>query len=133
MNTILNRLSEIENFPTVDDSKWIDREQACQVIGQVESKIENGILKKKGIYDISDMEFEEAKDILLSNQSLYHNDEVLVIWGFEKFGVVIPYKVFCHFFDDLWYPSSDDVLVTDESMNNCVGISHEEIITFWSA
>jgi len=60
-----------------------------------------------------------------------NNSEIYFFGLSYNVGLKFPYRVFCNYYDDLWYPSSDDVLVHDIKNTFCVEISHEEIVSFW--
>jgi hypothetical protein len=52
-----------------------------------------------------------------------------VDWARDGLGVEIPFSVFMRYFDDLWYPSSDDVVVVF-SDGAVLLIDHEERLSF---
>ena len=56
-------------------------------------------------------------------------DDVLVIWPFATFSIEMKYKDFVSHFDDLWYPSSDDVLVLSCDTGWLLVIDHEEMFS----
>jgi hypothetical protein len=59
-------------------------------------------------------------------------DDVLVavVWPALRAGAWLRFGAFVDSFDDLWHPSSDDVLVTDEERTWMITLDHEEIFTF---
>lgn len=61
---------------------------------------------------------------LLSDQS----DKIVIIWAYEYPMDVFNYTDFCNYFKYIWYPSSDDILITKESLNVLYLIRHDGII-----
>jgi hypothetical protein len=78
--------------------------------------------------DATRLKDEEIRDWLkkLDIQGL-----VTVIWLFEREGIEIDYAIFAQFYDDLWYPSGDDVWVISEDGSRVVQIDHEELFYFY--
>lgn len=61
---------------------------------------------------------------LLSDQS----DNIIVVWGYECPMDIFYYADFCDYFKYIWYPSSDDILITNESLNVLYLIRHDGVI-----
>jgi hypothetical protein len=55
---------------------------------------------------------------------------VSVIWPHYGTGVRLQYGIFTNRYDDLWYPSADDVWVTDDLRSWLIEVSHEERLAF---
>jgi hypothetical protein len=78
--------------------------------------------------NISDLDQHEIQTFL---QSLpFGSEKTFIIWVFESFGIQLPFKLFCEYFDELWFPSSDDIWICDTQYLYYLEISHEEKITF---
>ena len=77
--------------------------------------------------DISDSSAEQVRRLLLSYQA--PDSSVVLVWPADRFGVVILYSDFVAHYDDLWYPSRDDLWVTNYSFGWVIEISHEEVLT----
>ncbi len=55
-------------------------------------------------------------------------NNIMVIWGNEDLIDVFHYEDFCKYFDYIWYPSSDDILIINELLNIAFLIRHDGII-----
>jgi hypothetical protein len=54
--------------------------------------------------------------------------DVLVLWLAEKSGAVLPFAVVSEHWEELWLPSSDDLLIIGSTLSSFLLISHEEDI-----
>jgi hypothetical protein len=59
-------------------------------------------------------------------QELNIRGRVMVIWVPDLVGLEIEYGKFADYFDDFWYPSSDDVWVITEDGAQVLELNHEE-------
>ena len=73
-------------------------------------------------------------DAWLAGVPIDGESKVTVLWPFDRLAVSIPYRLFRERFEDLWQPSSDDVVVIehDGDVANVLVIDHEEQFTFAS-
>lgn len=53
---------------------------------------------------------------------------VEVVWPFDRVAFRIDYADIVRHYDDLWYPSRDDVWILSPDRTNVVGIDHEEVV-----
>jgi hypothetical protein len=58
------------------------------------------------------------------------DDWVEVVWPFERAGVRMRFRDFVRYYDDLWYPSSDDLLITNSTKTWLLEVNHEETVTY---
>lgn len=131
MNFIQTRLAEVDSFPFSYESIELSNEFVKNMLNVI-----NGILSTSSplnVVDISLMEEDSVVSLLLSFDT--NNSEVYIFWPSDSntshnVGIKIPYHIFCKYYDDLWYPSSDDIWVYDTQNTFCIEISHEEIVTF---
>ena len=79
--------------------------------------------------DIAQAEPEEVRGILRSLE-VPPDKMVACIWFSGLDGITLCYADFVAHYDDLWYPSSDDVLVMDRTYSWFLVIDHGEAITF---
>jgi hypothetical protein len=127
MNIILNRIANIHLFPTSLLS-YISHEDISSCIEKIKKDFENNKIETIQEINISDLDQYEIQTFL---QSLpLGSDEVFIIWVFESFGIQLPFNLFCKYFDELWFPSSDDIWICDTQCLYYLEISHEEKITF---
>jgi hypothetical protein len=75
--------------------------------------------------DASDNSLEEMAQ-WLSGLGL-NESTVRVVWPQESAGLLMPYALFLECFDELWFPSADDVVVITEAGDRLLEISHEEV------
>lgn len=54
------------------------------------------------------------------------DEQVRTIWLADRAGILISLSDFLQFFDQLWYPSSDDMIVESNSNIFVIVIDHEE-------
>ena len=59
------------------------------------------------------------------------DQNVFVCWPAFREGFKIRWEVFVSRFDDFWYPSSDDVIVTSPNSSWALEITHEETVRFF--
>lgn len=127
MNFIQSRLLAIELFPFFYESIKLDDEFAKNTINMLNRKLLAQTPLK--VVDISSMDTEVVKQMLLAIN--VPNSDVYVLWFGDNIGIKIPFHIFCNFYDDLWYPSSDDILVCDTKKIFIIEVSHEESVSFW--
>jgi hypothetical protein len=126
MNVILNRIANIHLFPTSFLS-YINHEELSSCIEKIKKDFENNkveIIQEINIADLDQLEIQTFLQTLP-----FGNERTLVIWVFESFGIQLPFNLFCKYFDELWFPSSDDIWICDTQHLYRVEISHEEKIT----
>jgi hypothetical protein len=58
---------------------------------------------------------------------------VYVLWLWLRCGVSMGFASFAANYDDLWYPSRDDVWVANTSLTWCIEITHEEELLLFRA
>ena len=130
MNFIQSRLSVIDSFPFSYESIELSDKFVKNMFDIIDD-----ILSKNpplNVIDISLLEKDSVTSLLLGFDT--NNSEVYVFWTSDSnanhnVGIKIPYHIFCKYYDDLWYPCSDDVWVYDTQNTFCIEISHEEIVT----
>ena len=54
-----------------------------------------------------------------------------LIWPSYQSGISLPFYLFVENYDELWYPASDDLWITDQNMNWVLEVDHEENFTFF--
>lgn len=79
-------------------------------------------------HDISSLEQNDVQRLLFSLTSEAESI-VVVIWANDHTGSMMKYSCFAEYFDDLWYPSSDDVWVVDPAFLWLIEVDHEEILS----
>jgi hypothetical protein len=75
-------------------------------------------------FDARDVEPSAIADWLRAQR--LPEEPVKVFWSSCREGISIALKDFVTFFDELWFPSSDDILVESESKVFVIAIDHEE-------
>jgi hypothetical protein len=105
----------------------ISHEELPSYIERIKKDFKNNKIEIIQEIDISDLDQLEIQTFLRSLP--FGNDKILVIWVFESFGIQLPFNLFCKYFDELWFPGSDDIWICDTQYLYCLEISHEEKIT----
>ena len=78
--------------------------------------------------DISSAATEQVRRMLEST-GLGQSRVVRAIWPFDQFVAEISGKDVVACYDDLWYPSRDNLLIINDAGNLIVELNHEEILT----
>ena len=115
-------------YPHIEEL-WTEPDFARLAMNAFLKDTADGATFTSRVMDISQMEDAEIRLIL--REFFPVNEDVHVFWFGSEFGIRIPSDVFCDFYDDLWYPASDDVLIADIPNKRGLVISHEEELTFW--
>jgi len=68
---------------------------------------------------------------LWKNLGAVANEKVCVVWLRERVGIIVDFDVFVRSWDDLWYPSSDDVIVANTCYGFGASFDHEEKLSIW--
>jgi hypothetical protein len=126
MSIILNRIKEIDFFP-ISILSFISDEDVSLYCQKIEDRNEEFEFVHE--IDISLFGKSEIQSFL---QTLpFKNESIIALWFFESFGVQMPRDIFYKYFDELWYPSSDDIWVFDLQEEYYLEISHEEKIILY--
>ena len=78
--------------------------------------------------DISRLDIGETQSLLRSLRPL--DTSVLLLWPADKLGIEMDYSLFVENYDDMWYPSREDLWVTDHAYTWLIEFDHEEILRF---
>ncbi len=107
--------------------------EAERRFGAVHSVVERSRARRQATLDAEDSEPEEVR-AWLSGVGVPPDAEVIVLWPFDRVGTRMAYQSFVDNYDDLWYPSSDDVVVYRETGDelNVIVLDHEEELAFAS-
>lgn len=85
--------------------------------------------QEKEVFDASDA---DTIDIVAWLESLsLADDPVRVIWVSHREGCDVSLHNVFRFFDRLWYPSSDDMIVISKNGNYLLQFDHEEQFSLW--
>jgi hypothetical protein len=100
------------------------------VVASFDSRQKSGKWFKRDEFDTSTENSSEIRQWL---GKVEMHGVAAVVWIGLKDGIRIAFKDFICFYDDLWFPSSDDVLLMSQDGNTSVMLSHEELFTWYSA
>ncbi len=78
----------------------------------------------------ADLSPQEIRDFL-GDLPIDPNLVTMLIWPSYQSGIFLPFHLFADNYDELWYPASDDVWITDQNMNWVLEVDHEENFTFF--
>jgi hypothetical protein len=119
-NPIQARLNSIglENFQNLNRAEVEASEKLFANLDYIEDKNKIDVSGTGSV--------EELCKIILD---LYPANELcLIIWPFNKFGIMTNLGSLVQHLDDLWFPAQDDLLVIEEHYKWAFLLSHEEII-----
>jgi len=78
--------------------------------------------------NIGDIEADQVR-ALLRDSLVGPQSEVLVIWASENESALMRFEDVVNFYDDLWYPSRDDIWILASSPLVLIDIDHEEMLS----
>lgn len=116
------------------ESTFLSDDQARQTINAIETKLKSTTSQQRMDqldtvrYDISACSSSDARAIL--SEFAGESMNVKVVWVSDRVGIDLHYRTFVAHFDDFWYPSSDDVWVTDDRVSFLIELDHEELVMF---
>jgi hypothetical protein len=115
---------------TAGREAYLDAERR---LGPVHSLVEQCLAHRGAHLDAADALPDEVR-AWLSGLPVPSDAGVTVLWPFDKLAARLTYRSFVDSYDDLWYPSSDDVVVYWENGDELgvIVLDHEEEFTFAS-
>lgn len=115
LNVTIAALAESETFDALE---------------QIQTNFPRSTRRPVRTLDMSDLSKQDVIDWL--RELLVQGDEqVIVIWPHYRAAVTLSSSDFLKYFDELWYPSADDVWVRDRSASWLLEIDHEENLLFF--
>ena len=88
-----------------------------------------------GLRRVVERDFSDVTDPIEAKSWFYSLDlaerDVTVYWIASREGMQIGLNDFIQHYDDLWYPSSDDVWVTNEKQEWLLELNHEEVFALY--
>lgn len=124
MGIIAARILAISNFPATYNEIVLSASECEAVIALFRSEFDSGKWVMCGEAETSDWSSEEVRKWLMS---VGIQGDVNVVWIGLHEGIRLDYSKFVEFYDDLWFPASDDVLVVTLDRVASLEISHEEL------
>ncbi|MGE0549545.1 MAG: hypothetical protein AB7R00_20935 [Kofleriaceae bacterium] len=67
----------------------------------------------------------EGVRAVLRSSSIAGEQLVAIVWASYRFGITLPFELFAAWFDDLWFPSAEDVIVAVDGEVRLI-LDHEE-------
>lgn len=124
MGIVRARLIAATHFPLGAHEIELPTLECQSVVARFRTDSQAGNWTAFKVADTSDWTPEEVRKWLAS---LEIRGEVKVVWIGLQEGIKLDYRVFVSFYDDLWFPASDDVLLVTSSGDCALEMSHEEI------
>jgi hypothetical protein len=124
-NILENRFLKSVGFSV--ESVRLDQRAMINLLDSIRHKQKSNYFRKLVEYDASDKDPDEVRDWLYGLPK--SSTMVSVIWLSVNIGVRIDYHLFVQHYDDLWYPSSDDIWIVND--NILIELNHEEIFSFY--
>src|SRR3954470_3029322 len=106
--------SRIEEAGLADRSEWLSEAALALLFGWVSPHLaeyaQSDAVVMAGGTSIADKAPDEIRALLREDRTRL-GERVCLIWRFDPGGFIVSYDDFCDRYEDLWYPSSDDVYV----------------------
>ena len=130
MSILASRISDLDDFVYSYDDIAIEYDDIKEAIKKIQnyklSKV--GFEKEKSI-DVSDMNSDEVRVWLKELPVL--NIKIDAYWVSFEEGINLYYYDFIKDYNELWYPGTDDIWITEGSFAWLIELNHEEVISFW--
>lgn len=130
MTIIATRIGTIPEFPTDYNSVAITSAECKKILESFSSGRSTGRWGLSDECDARDMSSDEVRKWL--QQSAIYGSAWFVWIGFGE-GVAIKFKDFVQYYDDLWFPGSDDLLIVSKDGQVAITLSHEEVFSRYQA
>lgn len=130
MSIIANRFANTPWLPMDYASVAMTRAQCATML---ESFRPDGFIEQWELveeYNAQDVSADEIRSWLLKSQI---QGLASFLWIPFRDGVTIDFALFVRFYDDLWFPSSDDLLIVSSKDHVALLISHEEVMSRYKA
>ena len=133
MNIIEKRICENDelnkNIKFFETNSYLTfKENLFNFFNIIRGRIDWGSLYNKKTINIEKLNHNEIQDILTT---LIQKDKLInIIWISDNIVCEIKSIFFIKYFDDLWYPAADDIIVTSTTFKWIIEINHEEIIKY---
>ena len=129
MGMIESRLNAVSHFPHGYKDIVFKPEDAFIRLEQLRDLRMSKQLYIVSTYDASNASPLEVREWL---DGLRISGVVDITWIGINESIRLDFSVFATFYDDLWFPGSDDVWITSSSMNWLLEFSHEEVFSLYS-
>jgi hypothetical protein len=105
---------------------WVPADQVRSRLGALRPFVDGSPPREYTLrnFDAQDKDTAAIADWIRAQ--LTNDEPVTVLWISDRQGISIGLYDFLLFFDELWYPSSDDVIVESHSGTFVIVIDHEE-------
>jgi hypothetical protein len=110
------------------DCALLSQEQLNEIISTARSLVDGNTVLVAERYSVAALSPDAVNARLISFG--VQEQKVLVCWPTFREGFRMSWELFTSRFDDLWYPGSDDIIVTSPKMSWALEITHEETIRF---
>jgi len=133
MNMIRKRIYEINelnnNINFFEKNLYLTfKKNLFDFFNITKGRIDWGSLINEKTINIEELTRNEIQDIL---SKILQKDKVInILWISDNIACEIESILFIKYFDDLWYPAADDIIVTATTFKWIIEINHEEIIRY---
>jgi hypothetical protein len=125
-----HRIDGIDDFPR-ETVHFYSSEQARRCIHAIQERIKSRSVEKRAETSVAfDGRLADPDEVRSWLNWLPIEGDVVVTWPSNGEAMKVPYEIFVEFYDDLWYPSSDDVWITDEVLSFLLELDHEELLAY---
>lgn len=106
---------------------YLSSDQGREVMLRIVAHRQSNEMTNALVLDISSVSQAEVRKVLSPMRDA--TEVVWLIWVQYLSGVMVRYDEFVNYYDDFWYPSSDDLWITNSAVTFLIEISHEEMLT----
>ena len=82
--------------------------------------------------DIAHLDSSSVKQLLQTWES-HVGSSWVAVWPWNREAIEVAARDFIQHYDDLWYPSSDDVWITNDRTDWLIELNHEEMARLWKS
>ena len=131
MNSVIKTRIELVLANTGKNIKELPDVNARSFIENLRQKffITKGRITKQTI-NVSDLSSYEIRKYI-HDLPINKEEEIFLLWLSYDSGAVLSLSLFIENYDEFWYPSSDDIFITDKNFIWLLEIDHEENIAFY--
>lgn len=128
---ILERLLKVQELNSADlEEIFLPKEHVVKRVKKMLHELRlKDVYEKEQHIDAANMEPAEVRS-WLSSLGL-DRQEVEIVWLNDRDGARMGIDLFIMHYDELWYPSSDDIMISNATLSWILTIDHEEMFTLW--
>jgi hypothetical protein len=111
-----------------ESARMLEEPEVESFLGRVEETRSRGRVSQ--ICDVADFDRQDVQQ-LLRGWGLQSAERCIALWPWDRAGLELPSETFVQYYDELWYPSRDDVWISDGESDTLIELNHEELVRLW--